>query len=152
MECPSVSPFQCWARSDTPSSTCKFITPLASKPKANMETGIQGVGNTDSMHNSCFMACSRTVFLFVHLFYPSSICHNFGRGVDRTDTRSLLAALSASLTQPVEWVRGIEKEGTKVNTSSALSRTSRAWPAARSAATRTLCCCRKWASMGNAGS
>ena len=29
-------------RALTPSSTCKFITPQALKPKANIETGIQG--------------------------------------------------------------------------------------------------------------
>ena len=43
---PFVSPFQCWARSDTPSSTCKFIIPPALKPKTNIETGMQGVCDT----------------------------------------------------------------------------------------------------------
>ena len=49
---PFVSSFQCRVRSDTPSSTCKLITPRTSKPLANIETGIQGVFNADSMQNS----------------------------------------------------------------------------------------------------
>ena len=40
---PFVSPFQCWVRSDTSSSTCTFIIPPALQPKANIEMGIQGV-------------------------------------------------------------------------------------------------------------
>ena len=39
IECPFVSPFRCWVRSDAPSSTCKFITPLASKPRTNIRDG-----------------------------------------------------------------------------------------------------------------
>ena len=46
IECPFVSRFQCWVRSDTPSSMCKSITPPALKPKGNIETGMQRVCNT----------------------------------------------------------------------------------------------------------
>ena len=43
---PLCIPFQCWARSDAPSSTCKFIIPPALKPKTKIETGMQGVCDT----------------------------------------------------------------------------------------------------------
>ena len=57
VECPFVSPFRCWVRSYTPSSTCKFINPPALKPKANIETEIQGVCKTDSMQTIVRLPC-----------------------------------------------------------------------------------------------
>ena len=71
---PFVSPCQCWARSDAPSSTCKFIIPPALKPKTNTETGMQGVCDTLNLcriisayrTNTCRGSCRghlRSVFI-----------------------------------------------------------------------------------------
>ena len=64
---PFVSPFQCWVRSDTPSSTCKFIIPPALKPKTNIETGMQGVCNTNSMQNS-FRLPYIYIYIYIYIY------------------------------------------------------------------------------------
>jgi hypothetical protein len=45
-EYPFTAPFQCWVRSDIPSSRCTFIIPVAVKLADNIGTGIQCTGNT----------------------------------------------------------------------------------------------------------
>ena len=75
-----MSPFQCWVRSDTPSSTCKFIIPPALKPITNIGTGIQGVCDTlKSMQNS-FRLPLRMLFymlrtLALRLAFWGTVCN-----------------------------------------------------------------------------
>ena len=64
IEIPFVSPFQYWARSDAPSSTCKFIVPPALKPKPNIETGMQGVYDT---LNLCRIVSAYRIY--IHTYY-----------------------------------------------------------------------------------
>ena len=91
-----LSPFQFWVRSDTPSSRCKLIIPPVSKPKSNIETGIQRVGNTHAMQNVL-----RLPLGFLHAPYICSFSCNLGRRVQQCMLRFMSTLCSQRMAQHV---------------------------------------------------